>query len=373
MGERLSPIGFWSYARQDDEEKLSQLRVRLSRQLQQQYGRNPIKIFQDVAAIPPGAEWEAKILDALNTSTFFIPIITPNFLESEWCNKEFFAFREREKQLVKDHPELTGHRRIFPIYYVDIEGVKPHDPALLGELRRLQWLDFQDLIYKDDGREEVQSRLGELARSLRQLLHLELRTTESGQPSEPFPSENAPAEAPPVLARDEPAVTPPPRSEPLPEPPRNGWAPSRRTWLPWTVGLVVAAVLVPIIITPLLTTPKTEPKPAVDKASAAPKADGDPRLAAAKLMVGRWSDSAGPAGCRGPDVVEITLAPNAPDGSPRLQLDKDRIGTLNPDNSWLMDGGLWRYRNGRAETRAVDSPTDKFDPLIACPPKDSTP
>jgi hypothetical protein len=348
MGERLSPIGFWSYARQDDEEKLGQLRVRLSRQLQQQYGRNQIKIFQDVAAIPPGAEWEAKILDALNTSTFFIPIITPNFLESEWCNKEFFVFREREKQLIKDHPELAGHRRIFPIYYVDIDGVKPHDPNLLVELRRLQWLDFQDLIYKDDGSEEVQRRLGDLARSLRQLLHLEV-----GAPSQ---------EAPPI-----PPIPPP---LPIPPPPKQSFW--RRLTTPQKAGLAIGLGVLAIVISGRLShmgSPKTPlaPPANVGTVATAPQAV-DPRLAAAKLMVGTWRDRNSPDGCRGSEASQIQLAAKpAADGAPRLELSANHaIGVLNPDGSWSMDSGIWRYNEGVLELRAEGAPADKFDVLVNC-------
>src|ERR1700744_4178141 len=110
MGSKLSPIGFWSYARQDDVRQLNRLRQQLSFQVQQRYGREQVKIFQDVSAIPPGADWEAKIRNALDDSAFFIPIITPNFLESQWCDEEFFIFLEREKALAKEFPALAGQR-----------------------------------------------------------------------------------------------------------------------------------------------------------------------------------------------------------------------------------------------------------------------
>jgi hypothetical protein len=172
--ERLSPIGFWSYARQDDEAsqgRLSSLRTVLSAELQQQYGRDPIKIFQDVAAIPPGAEWEQKIREALNDSTFFIPLITPNFVQSQWCSEEFFVFREREIQINETYPSLRNERRIFPIYYVNIDGVEAYDSKLIEELKRLQWLDFTRLRLKDHNQEAVREKVSELAGSLRRLLH----------------------------------------------------------------------------------------------------------------------------------------------------------------------------------------------------------
>ena len=175
MSENLSPIGFWSYARQDDEEKLSGLRSILQRQLQQKYGREPIRIFQDVAAIPPGADWNQKITEALHSSTFLIPIITPNFLESEWCNQEVFLFLEREQALAKEFPELAGSRRIYPIFYIDITDVEAFDARLLPELRKRQWTNFRDLIYKDDKHESVRLRLDQIAESIVKVLRVDQR------------------------------------------------------------------------------------------------------------------------------------------------------------------------------------------------------
>jgi hypothetical protein len=178
MSETLSPIGFWSYARQDDEEKLSGLRSILQRQLQQKYGREQIKIFQDVAAIPPGAEWNQKINDALNSSTFLIPIITPNFLESRWCNEEIFLFLEREQAIAAQFPELAGVKRIFPIDYIDITDVDAFNPQLLPELRKRQWIKFHDLRYKDPRDEAVLLRLDRIADSIcKEVLRLDQRVT----------------------------------------------------------------------------------------------------------------------------------------------------------------------------------------------------
>jgi TPR repeat protein len=175
MTEILSPIGFWSYARQDDEERLSALRSILQRQLQQKYGREPIKIFQDVAAIPPGADWNMKISEALHSSTFLIPIITPNFLESEWCNQEFFLFLEREQAIANEFPELAQTKRIFPIFYIDITDVDAVRDDLLPELRKRQWTNFRDLIFKSDTHEDVRLRLDQIAESVVKVLRLDQR------------------------------------------------------------------------------------------------------------------------------------------------------------------------------------------------------
>jgi hypothetical protein len=183
---RLPPIGFWSYARKDDEAsrgRLSSLRSLLMSELQQQYGRDPIRIFQDVGAIPPGAEWEARIRTALDDSTFYIPIISPNFVESPWCNREFMFFLERERRLNEAHPDLKGARRVFPISYIDIRDGDPCDERLLPELRRLQWLDFKPYRLKDYNVSPVPEQLELLARSICDLLQVKVDETKSAPPS----------------------------------------------------------------------------------------------------------------------------------------------------------------------------------------------
>ncbi|MGH6652635.1 MAG: toll/interleukin-1 receptor domain-containing protein [Sphingopyxis sp.] len=189
MSIRLPPIGFWSYARQDDSVsggKLSALRTLLMSELQQQYGRDPIKIFQDVSAIPPGAEWEHEITASLNKAAFFIPIITPAFLQSEWCCQEVHIFLEREAQLSREYSG-SSLRRIFPIHYIDIDGIDCCDDRALTALQRLQWLDFRGHRFRDQQHEDVHLLLSELAASVRQLLHLKLERL-------PSPAEKAAAD-----------------------------------------------------------------------------------------------------------------------------------------------------------------------------------
>ncbi len=114
---RLQPIGFWSYTPQEDDVSPKRLSWQLSlvmSELQHQYGRETVKIFQDVAAILPGTQWEDEIRNALGKSAFLIPIVTPAFIESEWCSKEIAVFLDREKEIWRDFPDLAGKRRIFP-------------------------------------------------------------------------------------------------------------------------------------------------------------------------------------------------------------------------------------------------------------------
>ena len=102
MADRLGPTGFWSYTTSDDasaDGHLSALRIRIAKALQLQVSRPPVSIFQDKNAIPLGTEWEKQIYRALDQSSFLLPIVTPGFLQSEWCCKEVLYFRERETAL----------------------------------------------------------------------------------------------------------------------------------------------------------------------------------------------------------------------------------------------------------------------------------
>jgi hypothetical protein len=171
--ERLQPIGFWSYARQDDEiggGRLSDLRFKLKNELQQIYGKRQIAIFQDVAAIPPGAEWEKAIDEAIERATFFIPILTPAFVESEWCCREVKKFLEREKSLNEQYPQLMERSRLFPIRYIDYSNAEPFDIEVIKALDARQQTNFTDLRMRSDTDAQVLDRLASIAQEMAQLL-----------------------------------------------------------------------------------------------------------------------------------------------------------------------------------------------------------
>ena len=202
----LTPTGFWSYTSRDDVAsggRLSLFRRLLADHLQGLVGRAEVHIFQDVAAIPPGTEWERQIDQALEQSSFFIPIITPGFLQSEWCYKEvvrFHAIMER-----RGRSDL-----IVPIHYLDVNAfdtvrrAECFDPDVLTYLRTLQWIDFRPLRLRDPT-SDVHRALDQVAACILSALYRE----------NPPPK---PAAVPPERPVVQP-VSPPPGSETSPAPP----------------------------------------------------------------------------------------------------------------------------------------------------------
>ncbi|MBX3562781.1 MAG: toll/interleukin-1 receptor domain-containing protein [Sphingomonas sp.] len=195
---RLPPVGFWSYARQDNDlsnGKLSSLRILLVSELQQQYGREQIRLFQDITTIPIGADWESEISGYLRDATFFIPIITPNFIQSEWCCREVSIFLDRQAGLFVTYPDLPRRSRIFPLYLIDIEGVDAFDPNALATLKTLQWFDFRHLRHSNYESEAARKALSELAASMRTLLQMRITTApHTEKPAAPS-AKSAPAAA----------------------------------------------------------------------------------------------------------------------------------------------------------------------------------
>ena len=157
-------VGFWSYARNDDahsDGQLSQLRAIVGKAIALQYGGD-ITLWQDIAAIPYGADWAATIERTIGQTTFFVPIITPRFLKSENCHSEFMAFRRRMAALGRDD-------LIFPILYVSVEHIDAADTAFrddLPALHRQQAIDFRPLVYADPKSSEVRKWAGSLASSI---------------------------------------------------------------------------------------------------------------------------------------------------------------------------------------------------------------
>ena len=182
MNQPLPPIGFWSYTKLDDAAsggKLTALRQLLADNLQTVLGRTEVRIFQDKTTIPMGSGWEAEIRQALEGANFFIPVITPGFLQSEWCCREVNWFREREQALGR--ADL-----IFPLLYVDVADLRPdecYDPEVRTFLLSRHAVDFRPLRLEDPNSREVVHRLAELAGWVRAALRRTVRPVVPPKPA----------------------------------------------------------------------------------------------------------------------------------------------------------------------------------------------
>src|SRR5690349_5486596 len=96
----------------------------------------PLTVFFDTESIPLGALWQQRIDAGLAASAVFLPFISPAYLKSAACRREFRFF----------HRSLDG-RLIIPLIYGDRARTRSlfRSDAIWREVNRLQFLDIGEL------------------------------------------------------------------------------------------------------------------------------------------------------------------------------------------------------------------------------------
>jgi hypothetical protein len=160
--------GFFSYSREDDEDSsggLSALRDRIQRELRSQLGRSTktFGLWQDKEAIAPGSQWETEIKNAVAQSAFFIPIITPTVIRSQYCRFELESFLARQAALGRND-------LVFPILYINVAALsdselRQNDPVLsiIGER---QYEDWRQLRHWDVNSREIKEAIERFCRGI---------------------------------------------------------------------------------------------------------------------------------------------------------------------------------------------------------------
>ena len=166
MDETDRPKAFLSYTRIDDEffgGAITKLRRLLELGVQVVTGDRAFTIFQDIDGIELGQKWEKRINEAILTSTFLIPIVTPLFFTSDACRDELNRFVEHERSLGRDD-------LILPIYFQEAAVLeKPEllkDDPLANEIashQRYDWRVQADLPADDP---QIRRAVRELAKNI---------------------------------------------------------------------------------------------------------------------------------------------------------------------------------------------------------------
>jgi hypothetical protein len=185
-----------------------------------------VTIFQDVSTIHHGARFEAETQRAIEESSFFIPVLTPSFLRSQWCCREARMFMDRQDRLFDLHPDLPRTSRIFPIHFIDVSETDADDEEVRSRILELQWFDFTELRYSSFDTPEVRRRVSAFAGSICKLLRVRVEAIDAPPappPPPPRPRRPRPAAAAPPPTPPPPATTPaPPPEAPPGEPDSSG-------------------------------------------------------------------------------------------------------------------------------------------------------
>ena len=160
------PEAFLSYTRLDDEYfggAITSLRRLLELGVQVVTGDQTFNIFQDIDGIEFGQKWKKRLTEAISTSRFLIPIVTPLFFKSDPCRDELKQFIEHEKSLGRDD-------LILPIYFVTPPVLERpellRDDVLASEIgsrQRYDWRVQADLPPNDP---QIRRAVRELAEKI---------------------------------------------------------------------------------------------------------------------------------------------------------------------------------------------------------------
>lgn len=142
----MTPKGFWSYARGDDEHLdsvLSKLRNRIAGEISMLLGQD-IGMFQDIYDIRTGDDWKEKLRAELTDASFMVPVLTPRYFTRPWCREEVVTYLRLAE-------EAGRKPLLFPIYFVED---RRYERGQLCEVReavsRFQFFDYRPLRFESD-------------------------------------------------------------------------------------------------------------------------------------------------------------------------------------------------------------------------------
>jgi hypothetical protein len=167
--------GFWSYVHDDDDAEGGRI-TRLARDVTGQYemiSGEKINLFLDRDALSWGDNWREKVDHSLETTAFFVAVLTPRYFMSSECRRELQTF-------VRGAEQIGIKALVLPLVYLDIPGLNedaPEDDAV-RQVKTFQWADWRQLRFADTSSGEYRKAVADLAQRLvdanREILSQEL-------------------------------------------------------------------------------------------------------------------------------------------------------------------------------------------------------
>lgn len=147
---------FLSYTRNKDTfQKVSQFRERF--ELEVNLRAPSSRVFQDKQHLSDGAHFPEAIAQELNKADVFLALVSPAWLQSEWCRKEFSLFTDDAINNARLH-------KILPLLWVDTPELSPRSLDLVARtLANINYSDWRDLRYESWEDPRSQKQIGTLA------------------------------------------------------------------------------------------------------------------------------------------------------------------------------------------------------------------
>jgi len=155
----LPYLFFFSYARYDRNKYLERFFEDLVEKVGRKAARSGVS-FRDLPRIEPGDDWEAELVDALQTSQTLLCIYTPYYFNREYCGKEFGIFVQRQGVSLDENGVVRGSNRIIPVLWMKESDLQRHGfPP--SALQAIQYSVTQHIdVYRAKGLEGILRETG---------------------------------------------------------------------------------------------------------------------------------------------------------------------------------------------------------------------
>lgn len=139
---------FCSYAHVDNDDAwVENFITEVTRTYRKLTGEEP-RIFMDRESLVTADVWDKKIRTSLEVSSVLMAVITPSFIRSEWCQREWEMFSLREAELRKKILLADEQGLIFPIllYPLNRGRFTQQQEAFSADVKKRQWLDVSSQL-----------------------------------------------------------------------------------------------------------------------------------------------------------------------------------------------------------------------------------
>lgn len=155
--------GFWSYTHADDAAEGGSI-ARLARDIKAQYElitADVIELFIDRDSLKWGHDWRRVVDDSLSATAFFIPVLTPRFIQSAECRRELNYFVRRAQQLGLE-------KLIMPILWVDFPALHEDPPTdgVIELIKPFQWENWTELRHAESSSSDYRRAVAKMATRL---------------------------------------------------------------------------------------------------------------------------------------------------------------------------------------------------------------
>jgi len=114
-------------------------------------------VFQDRSHIGAGDHFPEVLEDAIKQATVLIVLISPAWLESKWCRKEFELFTNAGR-------DAARLNRVLPVLWVNTPALaNPGNDSIATALAKINYADWRDLRHENWSNAELGRQVNKLA------------------------------------------------------------------------------------------------------------------------------------------------------------------------------------------------------------------